>query len=140
MTKSPNFFWRYILSNFKFGWPSQNILTLLGMCENWETELVFNDSLPNLHLYFFVEFQQPQQPLSGPEANSPFINRTTSRNGGRGSNMMEMPPPLPVANAGKITFLSTSLDINLSTKSWSLLQRQKRIVIYYVKRLVRNSQ
>ena len=82
---------------------------------NKETELVFNDSLPNfrtkpnLHLYFFVEFQQPQQPLSGPEANSPFINRTTSRNGGRGSNMMEMPPPLPVANAGKITFLSTSL-------------------------------
>ena len=71
---------------------------------NKEMELVFNDSLPNLHLYFFVEFQQPQQPLSGPEANSPFINRTTSRNGGRVSNMMEMPPPLPVANAGKITF------------------------------------
>ena len=50
-------------------------------------------------IYFFVEFQQ-QQP-SGPEANSPFMNRTTSRNGGRVGNMMEMPvpPPLPAANA-----------------------------------------
>ena len=49
-------------------------------------------------IYFFVEFQQ--QP-AGPEANSPFMNRTTSRNGGRVGNMMEMPvpPPLPAANA-----------------------------------------
>ena len=58
-------------------------------------------------IYFFVEFQpqsQPQQNPGGPEAKSPFMNRTTSRNGGRGGNMMEMPPPLPAANAGKINF------------------------------------